>query len=359
MDIIRLADGSMGLLTKDDQKVSFRSESYNFSFEKDNGTFIRWGKTLEDDGDLEIGLPEIADIEIAEVCDGVPGIGPCRFCYKNNVGFRGTNMTLDTFKKIFAKLPPTITQIAFGCGTLRKHPEMWDIFRYTKENGVVPNLTINGDVDEDELDKIAELCGACAVSVYDKELSYNAVKALTDRGMEQVNIHYMISEETYDTAFEVMDDIMTDDRLASLNAIVFLSLKLKGRSIANHYHQLSQEKFDDLMRYAMDNNISFGFDSCSAQKVFRYIDRKDPSKKSIKQYIEPCESTLYSMYVDVRGNFYPCSFIEGEDGWGNGISVLKVKDFINDVWFNEKTKKFRERVIGCRRKGKSCPVYKI
>ncbi len=62
-------------------------------------------------------------------------------------------MSLETFKKVFAKLPPTVGQIAFGCGTLRRHSEMWDIFRYTRDNGVVPNLTINGDVDEHEFDK--------------------------------------------------------------------------------------------------------------------------------------------------------------------------------------------------------------
>ena len=151
---LKLSNGKDSVLVKDDKSIRLMSENYNFMFNKADGFFARWGKTQEDDGDLEIGLPEIADIEIAEVCEGVPGIGPCSFCYKSNTGFKGDNMSLDTFKNIFDKLPPTVTQIAFGCGTLRRHPEMWDIFNYSKENGVTPNLTINGDVDDHEFDKI-------------------------------------------------------------------------------------------------------------------------------------------------------------------------------------------------------------
>jgi hypothetical protein len=355
---IKLADESVGILIKANNQTRFVSEKYNFKFNKKDGFFIRWGKTMEDDGDLELGLPEIADIEIAEICEGVPGIGPCAFCYKSNTGFKGTNMSLETFKTIFDKLPPTVTQIAFGCGTLRRHPEMWDIFKYSKDNGVTPNLTINGDVDDDEFDKIADMCGACAVSIYDKDLSYDAIKKLTDRGMNQVNIHYMISEETYDKAFEIMDDIKSDSRLKNLNALVFLSLKPKGRSYGR-FHQLNQEKFDTLIKYALDNQIPFGFDSCSADKVYRYIDKQNGNLDNLKTHVESCESTIFSLYINVLGNFYPCSFSEGIEGWEEGLSVLECNNFLKDIWYHEKTKKFRQGVIKCRKCQNDCSIYDI
>lgn len=355
---IKLADGTDSLLIKNSKQTRLISKDYNFMFNKADGFFARWGATQEDDGKLELGLPEIADIEIAEVCEGVPGIGPCAFCYKSNTGFKGTNMSLETFKTIFDKLPPTITQIAFGCGTLRRHPEMWDIFQYSKDNGVTPNLTINGDVDDVEFDKIAEMCGACAVSIYDKELSYDAIKKLTDRGMTQVNIHYMISEETSQKAYEIMDDIKTDPRLEKLNALVFLSLKPKGRSV-NRFNALSQDNFDDLVAYALDKKVPFGFDSCSAQKVMKYIDKQDGKLDGLKDHVEPCESTLYSMYVDVKGDFYPCSFSPETDNWEEGLSVLECDNFINDIWNHDKTKQFRDGVISCRGCGKSCSIYEI
>lgn len=353
---IKLFNGEVAKLIDTKNKKLFKSSEYNFYFDKRSGFFARWGKTVEDDGNLALGLPEIADIEIAEICGGVPGVGPCSMCYKSNTAFQGENMSFETYKKIFEKLPKTIGQIAFGCGTLRKHPEMWDIFKYTRENDVVPNLTINGDVDEHEFDKIAEYCGACAVSVYDKELSYNAIKSLTDRGMSQVNIHFMISEQTFEKAFEIMNDIKTDSRLSKLNAIVFLSLKPKGRSV-NNFTQLSQDKFKKLTDFALDNDIPMGFDSCSAHKFIRAI-KDRPDAEEMKTFVEPCESTIYSVYINVRGEVFPCSFAEGEGDWKNGISI-DCNDFFEDIWFSERMRKFHDKVSLCRNNSVSCSIYKI
>jgi radical SAM protein with 4Fe4S-binding SPASM domain len=354
---IELVNGDKAVLIEDQKVKILKSENYNFLFDKGTGWFARWGKTQEDDGDPMLGLPEIADIEIAEICEGVPGIGPCAFCYKSNSGNKGENMSLETFKKVFHKLPASVTQIAFGCGTLRRHPEMWDIFRYAKENGVTPNLTINGDVDDHEFDKIAELCGACAVSIYDKELSYDAIKKLTDRGMRQVNIHYMLSQETYEKAFEIMNDMKTDPRLSKMKALVLLSLKTKGRSVGR-YHQLGQEKFTTLANYAIENYVSIGFDSCSAQLFMKAV-KGHSNEKQFEQSAEPCESTLYSLYIDVKGDFYPCSFATETEGWEKGLSVIDCEDFTKDIWQNEKTKKFREKVINCRDCKQSCSIYDI
>ena len=354
---IKLVNGDKAILVEDTKVKILKSPSYNYLFDKSNGFFCRWGKTQEDDGDPSLGIPEIADIEIAEICEGVPGIGPCAFCYKSNTGNRGENMSLDTFKNIFHKLPSSVTQIAFGCGTLRKHPEMWDIFRYSKDNGVTPNLTINGDVDDHEFDKIAELCGACAVSIYDKNLSYDAIKKLTDRGMKQVNIHFLISNETYDKAFEIMNDMKTDPRLSKMKALVLLSLKTKGRSVGK-YRQLTQEQFTTLTNYALENNVAVGFDSCSAQKFMKAV-KGHSNEKQFDQSAEPCESTLYSLYIDVRGDFFPCSFSPDTEGWEKGLSVLECNDFLEDIWQHEKTKKFREKVISCRNCKQSCSIYEI
>jgi hypothetical protein len=391
-----LIDGSFGTLIETKDLKAFKSENYNFLFIKKDGQFFRWGngkdlelpekadgrhfelyniwkflwkdkcegfkdfvKNLETDGDLKYGLPEILDLEIAEICDGIPGIGPCKFCYKSNTGFKGENMSFEKFKEIFDKLPNTITQIAFGCGTLRKHPEMWDMFKYCRENDVVPNLTVNGDVDKEEFDKIAEYARSCAVSIYDKDISYNAIKELTDRGMTQINIHYMISEETYEKAFELMDDIKTDPRLEKLGALVLLNLKPKGRAVKNNFNKLSQEKFDKLFKYGLDNKISLGFDSCGAAKVTNFMNSNSPKYDFMKNYIEPCESGTYSTYINVKGNFFPCSFSEGEGEWKEGIDVSKVKDFIKDVWFNEKTKEFTKKVHNCRECNIGCPIFDV
>jgi hypothetical protein len=355
---IKMFDGSYGIIVENDTIKSLVHPKYNYRFKKDDGFFIRWGATKEDDGDMTLGLPEICDMEISTICNGVTGIGPCKFCYKGNTG-KGHNMTFETFKKVFHNLPPTITQIAFGIGDIDGNPDMWNIFDYAKSNGVTPNVTINGGRMTPELfDRLASTCGAVAVSLYDKDLTYNAIHELTNRGLKQVNIHFMISNETYDRAIELMNDRMTDPRLAKLNAIVFLSLKLKGRAIG-HYSQLSQERFKELTDYALNNNIPMGFDSCSAPKFVKSIKGRENAEQ-LEMFAEPCESSVYSCYISSDAKYYPCSFSECVDGWEDGIDVsIENLDFLQDVWYSNKVKEFSNGVINCRKNCKACPIYDI
>ena len=350
---LKLADDSVAILKKDDNKYQFFSDNYKFYFDRKTGFFARWGKTENDDGDPNLGLPEIADIEISTICNGINGV-PCAFCYKANTG-NGTYMNFETFKKVFHNLPPTITQIAFGIGDITANPDMWEIFNYCNDNGVVPNVTVNGEGMEDYIaDKLVEKCGAVAVSLYDKNKTYNTVKKLTDRGLKQTNIHFMLSNETISRAYELMDDYKNDPRLSNLNAIVFLSLKKKGRAISR-FNQCSNEDFKKIIDYAFKNNVPIGFDSCSYHKFADSVKDSDNEKQLI-QVAEPCESTLYSSYINVDGKFFPCSFCEETEGWENGIDVVNNTNFLKDVWYNERTNKFRKNLISC---GRKCPLYDI
>lgn len=354
---IKLINGDKAVIVDNDNFKALKSENYNFIFNKENGFFARWGKTQEDDGDFKLGLPEIADIEISTACRQ-----GCAFCYKDNKA-SGENMSLETFKKIFEKLPASVTQIAFGITDIDANPDMWDIFDYTRSNGVIPNVTINGSRMTLELfDRLAKTMGAVAVSVgisYNKDNSYNAIKELTDRGMTQVNIHNMICLENFDYTMQVMNDCKNDERLKKLNALVLLSLKTKGRA-ENRFHPLPQDKFNELCKYALNQNISIGFDSCSSHKFFSYLNSdtslSNEFKNKMKECVEPCESSCYSSYIDTFGFYYPCSFTPNTEDWKEGLNVLECDDFINDIWGNEKTVNFRRKLISCNR---DCPLYKI
>lgn len=353
---IKLADKSEAVIIKNSKNVFLRSKEYNFNFDKETGFFVRWGETLQDDGKLELGLPEIADIEISTICNGINGV-PCSFCYKGNTG-KGDYMNFETFQKIFHNLPPSVTQIAIGTGDIEGNPDMWKIFDYCNEFGIIPNVTVNGEGTTDEIaDKLVSKCGAVAVSLYDKDKTYNTVKLLTDKGLKQTNIHFMLSKESYDKAFQLMDDYKTDERLKNLNAIVFLSLKKQGRAKSN-FNSLNDEQFKSLIDYALVNNVPIGFDSCSAQKFMTSI-KGHKLEKRLNQLAETCESTLYSMYVNTFGEFFPCSFIENTDNWEKGIDMINIKDFFEDVWYNKKTIDFRKSVINCRNCNISCPKFEI
>lgn len=331
------------------------SKYYNYFFKKDNGFFARWGETLNDDPDYSPFGPELIDCEVTDICYGPKGDGNvCSFCYKSNTP-NGKYMSFETFKKVFDSIPKTVTQIAFGVDSqCITNPDVFKIMQYSRDNGVIPNVTV-ANVSDEVADKISNLCGAVAVSRYeDKELCYDSVKKFIDRGMKQTNIHLMISQETLETAYETLFDYMYDLRLKNLNAIIFLSLKQKGRG--EKYTPLTQDQFDKLTEFCLKNNIPIGFDSCSVPKLTNTLSNYPKIKADVEKYIEPCESGCFSWYCNTEGTFFPCSFVEGEGEWENGINIDEVNDFINDVWYNEKVKEFRNKLL-CN--NKKCPMFNI
>jgi MoaA/NifB/PqqE/SkfB family radical SAM enzyme len=342
------------------QKI-FISKEYNYFFDKTNGFFARWGKTEDEDPIMSLIGPEIIDIEISTICSGVGE--PCKFCYKSNTQ-NGQNMSLETFKKIINNLPFKerngkreyySTQIAFGIGDINSNPDFWNIMEYSRENGIIPNVTINGwNISDEEYDKLANICGAVAVSDYGADICYEAVKKLTDRGMKQVNIHKLVSEETIDSCMNIIDDVKNDKRLKKLNAVVFLMLKKKGRGKSLSYP--SKENYKKLMDKCLKEEIRFGMDSCSCNNFLDIIkDHKDYDK--LYKVAEPCESSIFSLYINTEGKVFSCSFCEGEKGWEEGLDMTKDGlNFFKDIWYSEKLNKWRKRLLNNNR---SCPMYDI
>jgi len=347
-----------GLKILDSKKVKMcKSSDYNFYFDKETGYFERWGKTREDDP-LYAPAPEILDIEVTTKCDGVNG-KVCSFCYKSNTP-NGKNMSLDTFKKIIDHFPPALGQVAFGADShATSNPDLFKMMEYCREKRIIPNITV-AQISDKTADALAKLCGAVAVSKYDdKDVCYDTIKRLTDRGMDQVNAHVMISEETFDNAMEILEDKLTDPRLEKLNAIVLLSLKQKGRG--EGFHPLSQEKFKQIVDFSLKNNINIGFDSCSAFKFLRSVE-DHPNYKNFLMSSEPCESGLFSSYISVDGEFFPCSFSENGE-FGDGLDVANCDNFLKDIWNHPKTLDFRNKLINSATKNnlkcRECILFKV
>ena len=339
----------------DNNKVKFvRSKDYNYNFNKENGMFMRYGETLGIDPEMCKFGAEILDLEISSgKC-----MGKCPECYKCNGAVEHVyNMTFDEFKTIFHKVlkSGTLNQIAFGICDIGTNPDFFNMMRYARENGVIPNYTCHGlDMNEEYAKLTAEICGAVAVSVYNKEKSYNAVKMLTEAGMKQVNFHCIAHDKSFDKIKSIIDDIKTDDRLNGLNALVLLRYKPKGNGIGK-FNQLTIEQYKEILKYAEDKGVNLGFDSCSAPLYLEAIkDDKYYEQKSM--YVEPCESSLFSSYINCKGEFYACSFCEGEGMWKEGLNVLECNDFVEDIWYNDKTIKFRNALLGnCR----NCPMFNL
>jgi MoaA/NifB/PqqE/SkfB family radical SAM enzyme len=305
--------------------------------------------------------PEIADIEVST--SGKNGGGcpvSCPMCYKGNNSKPGVpdNMSLATFKQIFHKLDTNfLTQIAFGITSVGSHPELFDIFQTCRDNKVIPNVTINGSdpLTDDQINKLVKVTGAMAISVVPprQENAYNLISRIIAAGGNQINIHYVIHKSSIDDAYGVCESMKSDPRLKGLNAIVFLGLKPKNRGQA--FEVLPVDEYVKLVKFCLQNEVPFGFDSCSSPKTelavvkSDYLD--DDIKNRILQSCERCESFLYSMYINAEGVFYPCSFGEEIE---ESIDVLKVNDFNSEVWNSDPARRWRERLSSLNRE---CPIY--
>ena len=336
-----------------DLKV-FRSKDFNYNFDMKTGFTQLWGRTADEDPEVA-PFPVIADIEITEVCAG-PGGAICPFCYKSNVPHKGSVMSLELAKNVIDKLPKELTQIAFGVDAqCESNPEWYKIFAYARRSGFIPNCTV-ADITEETAVKLANMCGAVAVSRYaDKNWCYDSIEKLTRNGLKQVNIHILLSAETLPWVYETLEDAKTDPRLAGLNAIVFLSLKQKGRGV--HFNRVSQEQYKEVVGKCFSTGISFGFDSCQGAAFLKTI-KDRPDYKKIEQSVDPCESTRFSMYANARGDFFPCSFMEGVPGWEDGLSIAEAKTF-EEIWTHPRTEEFRKKCVECLNNKIGCQYYDI
>ena len=319
-----------------------KSPNYNYIFNRANGSFARWGKYFNDDPEFSPFGPEILDIEVSTICHRA-----CPFCYKSNTAI-GKNMAFATFKEILDKMPDNLTQIAFGIGSIDANPDLLKMMEYSRSKGVIPNITINGDrLTDEHIEKLTHLCGAVAVSLYDEDTCYNTVKALSDKigqpgtTLKQVNIHALLSHETITRCMTALSSKASDQRLKNLNAIVFLMLKPKGNR--NTYTKVNHEEYETLVLLALQNKIPIGFDSCSAPSFLK-VTEEMPEFEKFKMLAEPCESTLFSYYINVDGIGFPCSFTEGHQDY-EGVDVLNAKEFMSDVWNHRETRKFRDNII--------------
>ena len=218
---LELFDGTIATIKDTSKYKALKSEGYNFFFNKENGFFVRWGKSkdytnikekvskqeldifllwkyiwnenfnikefvadLDTDADYSKMIPDILDFEVSTKCD----FG-CKFCYKSNTN-EGNYMTTEKFTKVIDKLPPSICQCALGIGNVDQ-PNLFELMDVCLDRGIKPNITINGSrLTSNILDSLSTKCGAIAISHYNDNLTFNAVYELaTVRKMKQINIH--------------------------------------------------------------------------------------------------------------------------------------------------------------------------
>ena len=326
--------------------VTGAKRRYNMLFNKLNGVSLRFGRSFDEKDDPTwCGLgPELLDLEVS--VNGCPKIGGenCRFCYKGNTDAPPTNMTFDNFKVIVSRFPKTLCQIPLGITGLKTNPDLEHMLRHIQDELLIPpTLTLSGkDLDDHMANVIAECCSGCAVSCYEghKDMCYQAVELLhSKRNGLHVNMHLVLGDVTMGHCMDVLKDV-ADGVVPSCRNVVFLTMKPKGRAAALDC-SLSLDNIRKVVQFCKEYQIKFGFDTCHVDDIRRVLDEKGAANPEV--FCERCESSRFSSYVNVRGEYHHCSFAEGMvpnptvissldgvcgfiDWWRNGKDIIALRN---------------------------------
>lgn len=343
-------------------KMFVNDEStYHEFYSKIDGFTLRFGKTVDEDPSwCPIGNT-IADIEIVSgKCPKINGHN-CRFCYKSNGGESATCMTLSEAERLldFINQNRQLTQVAWGITGFYTNPDFEHMLKMCKSKGITPNYTTNGvDLDDHAIDVTLDNCGRVAVSCYDgaKEICYDTIRKFGDAAAKRnmkfpCNIHVVLSKDTFPHVMSVLKDA-ADGKIDNLGAIVMLRMKNVGRA-KNLDPHIPDSMYEEVVNFCLEHDVKFGFDSCGCHRVedvLRKIGRED-----LISSIEPCESSRFSGYWNVKSQYYNCSFCEQLQDH-TAIDPYKYGTF-TEFWHSKEVEDLRNPPDGwaC----KSCPFMNL
>ena len=316
--------------------------NYHFLADDETGLTMRWGRTMQENP-IWAPVPELADISISNHCTK-----ECSFCYRNSSNNHEWMSVEDYCCVLDSMNHPeygNVFQVALGGGEPLEHPHFLTIVDETVERGIVPNFTTNGiHLTEQICKSIQGKVGAVALSVVSaNDIEKDKVDMLRHYGIE-TNIHYVLSSENIEEAIGIANG-KSNQRLAGINAIIFLTYKPAGR--ANDGCIIKRGvNYDDFLCAIAKRSVErpkLGFDACFVPMLL--------SNATVSpMLVDCCEGGFFSVYIDHKKNVSPCSFSGGKDAYS-----LNEYNFY-DIW-NNQFESFRNRQKN-RCKNDSCIGFK-
>jgi len=320
----------------------FRNSDYEIIFNLDTGFELLQGINGKPDP-FALDLPSLLDIGIMGRCHN-----KCEFCYQGHE--KKKHMRFDNFKRIVDQVKTHTNQIALGGrGDPNHHPRFKDIVEYSRKNFVVPNYTTSGFKMKPEHVEISKMCGAVAVSDYERSFSYEAMEALYNNGIK-TNIHMIFDRINYDKTIKILygNNVWKSKQNArffngkeqlidinKINAVIFLLFKRAGAAadVKRTPTSYQIQAFSSLV-FNPKSNFKIGMDSCLVNHAIKYGNPHEMQRLTI----DTCEAARMSAYISPDMIIMPCSFAD-EKKWGVPIG----KKSIHTIWNKSKPfKKFRE-----------------
>lgn len=292
-------------------------KNYVARFNGNTGRFIRTSDLYTGEEVFSASFPELIDIGIMEtcVCSKQCKVG----CYQNAASRKGSNMSLDNYKRLMDECSGRVMQVALGgAGDPDTHENFKEILEYSAKSNIVPNFTTSGICMNDEKAELCkEYCGAVAVSEHFADYTDKAVEILLKHKVK-TNIHYVLNIDTIDLAIDILKG---KEYRSGINAIVFLLYKPVGLGSLDKILRVDNPKVKEFFSLIGNHKCKckIGFDSCSCSGLVNFSDKIDYT------FIDFCEGGRFSMYISSDMKAYPCSFANQSES-GFDISSSSIED---------------------------------
>ena len=308
---------------------NYSESNYIVYFDRESGMLVRISM-LGQEPFWNVNGPELVDISITNYCEK-----GCGFCYRAS-NPSGNHMQLQEYSRLMTQAKEAgVLQVALGGGNPNQHPDFVNILKVTREYGMVPSYTTNGQgMTEDIYIATKKYCGALAVSWYEPHREDCAVIEECEKLGIKINIHFLLNLQTLEAAIQLLSK--ETELLRKVNAVIFLNYKpihsdekwcLKENELMKRFLFLVKEC----------KECKVGFDSC----MISYL--TDLEKELYLETIEFCEAARFSAFIAEDSILYPCSFMR--DTQISGINLREVT--LKEGWqkadiFVSMRKKLRE-----------------
>lgn len=268
----------------------------------------------------------------------------CSHCYMGSGDIEDNEYDTKNFKKAIDVLSEmNVFHIAMGGGEALEREDLFEVAEYTREKGLVPNLTTSGSIMNDELAKKLKIFGQVNLSIdglYDdynifrkSKVEFDAIDRSIDiliRNKIPTGINCVVGKRNYDHIPEIFEYASKK----GLNEIEFLRFKPLGRGIERYNserttYEQNIKLIPLLTKMSEKYNITAKID-CSFVPMLCY--HKPPKELLYSMATYGCEAGNVLLGIKSNGKISGCSFLETE-----GLSVLDLSTKFSNSFQRERT----------------------
>ena len=220
----------------------------------------------------------------------------CKICMRRNLERPSSSLSLDDFKKVLDSGNFRYVGL-HGWGEPLLNQQLFEMVRYAESKGVSANLTTNGTLVRENIDRIfSSGLREIAFGIYDKELFLQSLPQIEELIREKSKRGFRIPK-TY------LDITVYKENLAQILDLVKLASELPVDAVILH-RLFNVHKVDPSVEYISDDEEDELFVEVRRVAKMLKLETYLPPKHSF-----PCRIIKRSIFVTAEGKVTPCCFL--------------------------------------------------